>query len=139
MRIALVLSLLLLAANASGDSLTKQMRGCAAIESDDERLSCFDALSQSLDARAEQMFGREKKHITEEAPEQMAAKILSVQEGAYGKAIIALDNGQLWRQNDNLRVLWSAGDPVIVERGIFGSFFMRSADGGRKIRVKRQR
>ncbi|WP_237065455.1 hypothetical protein [Microbulbifer guangxiensis] len=139
MRKTIFLSLLLLATSASADSLTKQMRGCASIQSDKERLGCYDALSKSLDERAEQNFGQEQKRIVEEAPEQITAQISEVQEGAYGKAIITLDNGQVWRQNDSGRVRWSAGDRIVVERGLFGSFFMKPAQGGRKIRVKRER
>lgn len=139
MRTPLFLALLLLASSVSADSFTKQMRGCASIESDQERLACYDALSQSLDERAEQIFGHEQKRIVEEAPEKITARITEVQEGAYDKAIITLDNGQIWRQNDSGRVSWKSGDKIVVERGLFGSFFMKPAEGGRKIRVKRER
>ncbi|WP_141398452.1 MULTISPECIES: hypothetical protein [Microbulbifer] len=139
MRLTLFLSLFVLACGASADSLTNQMRGCASIKSDNERLACYDALSKSLDARAEDIFGQEQKRIVEEAPEQITAQVKAIQKGAYGKAIIVLDNGQVWRQNDSGRILWDAGDSVVVERGLFGSFFMKSTGGGRKIRVKRER
>ena len=129
--------LLLLASHASADSLTDQLRGCAAIKQDSERLACYDALSGSLEKRAKQNFGREQAQISEEAPDSISVKIAAIEPGAYGKLIITLDNGQVWRQNDSVRVHWDSGDQVQVERGALGSFFMRLEDGGRKIRVKR--
>lgn len=137
MRTLLLAALLLSAAAANADSLTKQLRACATIKSDGERLACYDTLGNSLDQRAEQNFGHEQQRIAEEAPDSINAAITSVQAGAYGKLVLALDNGQVWRQSDSARVNWSQGDKVLVERGLFGSFFMKDADGGRKIRVRR--
>lgn len=129
--------LALLGASASADSLSKQLQGCATIEADTERLACYDALSKTLDRRAEQNFGQEQQRIAEEAPDSIEATIAEIREAAYGKLMITLDNGQVWRQNDSARVTWKSGDPVILERGLFGSFFMKRPDGGRKMRVKR--
>ncbi|MFC6632064.1 hypothetical protein [Microbulbifer taiwanensis] len=130
--------LALLAAGATAeDSLTKQLRGCSTIKDNSERLACYDALSKTLDKRAEQIFGQEQQRIAEEAPESIDATIAEVQKIAYGKLLITLDNGQVWRQNDSGRVHWKGGDTVTLERGLFGSFFMKAEDGGRKIRVKR--
>ncbi|WP_193164707.1 hypothetical protein [Microbulbifer hainanensis] len=137
MRNLYLTALLLLASHASADSLTDQLRDCAAIKQDSERLACYDDLSGSLDKRAKQNFGREQTQISEEAPDSISVKIATIQSGAYGKLIITLDNGQVWRQNDSVRVHWDSGEQVLVERGAFGSFFMKLESGGRKIRVKR--
>ena len=137
MRILLFTTLLALAAGASADTLTNQMHGCAAIENDSERLSCYDALSKTLDRRAEDNFGQEQKRIAEEAPDSISATVSKIQEGSYGKVVVTLHNGQVWRQNDSGRVHWDQGEQVLIERGVFGSFFMKSTEGGRKIRVKR--
>lgn len=140
MRKLLIIPLLALAAaGASADSLTSQLRACAAIEADDERLACYDALSGTLDQRAEQNFGQEQRRTTEDAPDAIEAAIVEISKTAYNKALITLDNGQLWRQNDTTRLTWKVGDAVIIERGLLGSFFMKQAEGGRKIRVKRIR
>jgi len=129
--------LALLATGANADSLSGQLQGCATIAADSERLACYDTLSKTLDGRAEQNFGQERKRIAEEAPDSIEATIAGIQEAAYGKLLITLDNGQVWRQNDSARVNWESGDPVIVERALFGSFFMKQPDGGRRMRVKR--
>lgn len=137
---ALTLIALLLAAAGAGadtDSLTNQLRGCASLDKDSERLACYDALSGSLDERAERDFGREQERIAEEAPDSMQAKIDDIGEAAYGKLVFTLDNGQVWRQNDSTRVIWDEGDTVVVERALFGSFMMKKVGGARSMRVKR--
>lgn len=91
---------------------------------------------QLLAKRAEQDSGQEYKQ-TEEAPESIEAKIAEIQEGAHNKKIVTLENGQVWKQNDAGRIFWKSGDLVVVERAMFGSFFMKPADGGKKMRVKR--
>lgn len=137
MRSLLLFTLLICAAGACADSLTTQLRGCTSIKNNNERLSCYDALSKTLDRRAEQDFGQEQQRIAEEAPDSISATIAGIRDGAYNKVIVTLDNGQVWQQNDSGRVHWDQGEKVLVERALFGSFFMKSAEGGRKIRVKR--
>ncbi|WKT61953.1 hypothetical protein Q2E61_07075 [Microbulbifer thermotolerans] len=140
MRTLLIIpTLILAAAGASADTLSKQLRACAAIEASDKRLACYDTLSGTLDQRAEQNFGQEQLRITEDAPDTIEAAIADISKTAYNKALITLDNGQVWRQNDSTRLTWKVGDAVVLERGLLGSFFMKQADGGRKIRVKRIR
>jgi hypothetical protein len=51
--------------------------------------------------------------------------------------IITLDNGQIWRQIDLARVSWGEGEVVEITRGMLSSFFMRSTESGRRIRVTR--
>lgn len=138
MRTVLTLTLsTLLAASATADSVTNQLKGCSTIKADAERLKCYDALSNSLEQRAEENFGQEQRQVVEEAPDSIEATITQIDQAAYGKLLITLDNGQVWRQNDSGRVNWKSGDKVIVERALFGSFKMKSASGGRTLRVKR--
>jgi len=137
MRLLLPTALLVLATQASADTVSDQLRDCAAVATDSERLACYDALTGSLEQRAAQAFGHEQQQIAEEAPDTISATIAEVQSGAYGKLLITLDNGQVWKQNDSHRVYWNSGDQVTVERALLGSFFMKSANGGRNIRVKR--
>ncbi|WP_143732686.1 hypothetical protein [Microbulbifer sp. GL-2] len=126
----------LLTGSVYANSINKQLKACSEIMQDSDRLVCYDGLSNSLEQRAEQDFGQELKQVSE-APESIEAKIANIQKGAYDKKIITLDNGQIWKQNDSARTHWSSGDRVTVERALFGSFFMKLADGGRKMRVKR--
>lgn len=137
MRTFTLAALLLVATGAGANSITNQLKGCASLEKDSERLACYDALSRSLDERAEENFGREQERIAEEAPDSIKAKVDRIQEAAYGKLVITLDNGQVWRQNDSTRVTWDQGDTVMVERALFGSFMMKKMGGARSMRVKR--
>ncbi|MCW8127903.1 hypothetical protein [Microbulbifer halophilus] len=137
MRTLTLIALLLAASGSGADSITNQLKGCASLEKDSERLACYDALSRSLDERAEEDFGREQKRIAEEAPDSIKATVDRIREAAYGKLVITLDNGQVWRQNDSTRVNWNEGDTVMVERALFGSFMMKKEGGARSMRVKR--
>ncbi|WP_237058541.1 hypothetical protein [Microbulbifer sediminum] len=131
--------LALVPALALAKPLPQQLRACASIQADAERLTCFDRLADSLDELARENFGNEQEAATREAPDSILATIEKVEEGAYGKHVFYLENGQVWRQNDSKFVSWEAGQQVELDRGLFGSFFMRDADGGRSIRVKRVR
>ncbi|WP_226648206.1 hypothetical protein [Microbulbifer variabilis] len=135
-RIFLISLLAILAPSVYADSLGKQLKECSEITSNSNRLACYDKLSNSLEEQAEQDFGQEYKQ-TVEAPESIEAKIAEIQEGAHNKKIVTLENGQIWKQNDTGRIFWKAGDLVVVERAMFGSFFMQPIDGGKKMRVKR--
>ncbi|SHE77895.1 hypothetical protein SAMN04487965_0636 [Microbulbifer donghaiensis] len=129
----------LLAATATADTVTSQIKGCSTIKADAERLQCYDALSDSLEQRAKANFGQEQQQVVEEAPESIEATITQIDKAAHGKLLITLDNGQVWRQNDSGRVNWKSGDTVTVERALFGSFLMKPVEGGRSLRVKRVR
>jgi hypothetical protein len=140
-RSLLFLTIILFGTSAAGQTLTEQLRACAAIESSGERLGCYDAINESLDQRVEQSFGQESElaaQIAEEAPESILVAIVEMQEvGLDGQLVITLDNGQIWRQIDVNRVDWLPGEEVEITRGLFRSFFMRSAEGGARIRVSR--
>ncbi|WP_444909155.1 hypothetical protein [Microbulbifer sp. TRSA005] len=135
-RIFIISLLAILTPNVYADSLGKQLKHCSKVTSNTDRLACYDKLSSSIEKRAEQDFGQELKQI-KEAPESIEARIAEIQEGAHNKKIVILENGQIWKQNDTGRVFWKAGDLVTVERAMLGSFFMKPADGGKKMRVKR--
>ncbi|WP_444933748.1 hypothetical protein [Microbulbifer sp. JTAC008] len=138
MKTALIFSMLVfLSPSIFAQSITSQIKSCSEIESQNKRLSCYDQIAASLEQHAVRDFGHEQKLASEEAPEKIDAKITAIQMGAYNKRFITLDNGQVWKQNDSSRVFWNVGDSVIVERALLGSFFMKPADGGRKLRVKR--
>ncbi|WP_299585003.1 hypothetical protein [uncultured Microbulbifer sp.] len=135
-RIFIASLLTLLAPTIYANSLGKQLKECSEITTNTDRLSCYDKLSLSLEKLAEQDFGQELKQIAE-APESIEAKIADIQDGAHDKKIVTLENGQIWKQNDTGRIFWQAGDLVIVERAMFGSFFMKPTQGGKKMRVRR--
>ncbi|WP_444907751.1 hypothetical protein ACJJIR_06705 [Microbulbifer sp. SSSA008] len=117
--------------------LTEELAKCSRIEADIKRLSCYDMLTDSLKDRAKNEFGKKQKSVVTETPSFIEARIVSITKGAYHKSLIKLDNGQVWRQNDDSRIHWKTGSLVVVEKAMLGSFFMQAKDGGRKVRVKR--
>ncbi|WP_444884288.1 hypothetical protein [Microbulbifer sp. PSTR4-B] len=135
-RIFIISLLAILTSSVYADSLGKQLKHCSKVTSNTDRLACYDKLSNSIERRAEQNFGQEYKQ-TVETPESIEARITEIQESTHNKKIITLENGQIWKQNDTGRIFWKAGDLIIVERAMFGSFFMKPANGGKKMRVKR--
>lgn len=137
MKASLLAGLLLAAGVASANPLHEQLQTCASMKDNETRLRCYDTLSGGLEDQAQQDFGRERQRISEEAPRSIAATIAGIQPGAYDKLTVTLDNGQVWRQTDSVHVNWKSGEQVVLERGAFGSFFMKKASGGRGIRVKR--
>ncbi|WP_066965080.1 hypothetical protein [Microbulbifer sp. Q7] len=140
LRIVRAASLALLASLAlptSATTLAEQLQQCSQFDDDNKRLACYDKLSGSLKQHAERQFGQEQKQVIENAPESISATITSAKEGAHGKFIFTLDNGQVWRQTDSNRSIWRGGEQVTLERGALGSFFMRKTTGGRSLRVKR--
>ncbi|WP_139169343.1 hypothetical protein [Microbulbifer yueqingensis] len=135
----LIPAIFLLAPTLHAEPLPDMLRECAAIKADDERLQCYDELSGTLDELAKRNFGKEHEAATGEAPESLVTTIEKMEESAYGKQFFYLENGQVWKQTDSKFVSLKAGDRVELDRGLLGSFFMRNANGGKSIRVKRVR
>ncbi len=61
--------------------------------------------------------------------------VVEVHKSASGKAVITLDNGQVWKQSDGSRARLSVNDKVTIRRRSFGSYSLYSAKTS--IRVKR--
>lgn len=139
--IAAVIPLAILTAQAlptAADTLSEQLQQCSQFSNDKKRLACYDQIAGNLQQHAEKQFGQEQKQAIEEAPDSITATITEATEGAYGKYIFTLDNGQIWRQVDSSsRAIWRGGEQVEIERGALGSFLMRKTSGGRSLRVKR--
>ncbi|WP_404341901.1 hypothetical protein [Pseudoalteromonas mariniglutinosa] len=82
-------------------------------------------------------FGLEHKDVAKENDDHIIAVVKSVKEAPYGELIIALENGQQWRQvgSDSLRL--KSKDSVVIQRGMFNSFLLKVEGQSRSIRVKR--
>lgn len=127
-----------LALPALAETVNEQLQQCSQFSDDKKRLTCYDKLAGNLQQHAEKQFGQEQKQAIEEAPSSITATITKATEGAHGKYLFTLDNGQVWRQaGSSSRSIWRGGEQVIVERGALGSFLMRKKTGGRSLRVKR--
>ena len=138
---------------------TQALKACSFIESDFNRLLCYDnimagkilakesvteklAPSKTTDIPAVAVtkaddFGLEHKEEHNEKGNEITAIIISVEEAPYGELIITLDNNQQWRQigSDSMRL--KAADKVMISRGMFNSFLLRKEGQNRSIRVKR--
>ena len=88
---------------------------------------------------AEAIFGLEHKQKPEEGrPDELRLKWTRKKKDAYGKWIIAMENGQVWHQTDNTRFIFRNSEQlVIISRGLAGGFFMRELDRKKRIRVTR--
>jgi len=71
--------------------------------------------------------------------EQITAQVTEVRAGTYGKLVVTLDNGQVWRQLDSPAPRMKAGDKVRIRRAALNSYVLVRAEGGRAIRVHRDR
>jgi hypothetical protein len=88
---------------------------------------------------AEAIFGLEhKQKPEEERPDELQLKWTKKKKDAYGKWIIALENGQVWRQTDSTRFSFKNSEQwVVVSRGALGSYFLGEPERNKRIRVKR--
>ena len=103
-------------------------------------LSCgcagSDATAPSKES-GEDRFGKEHWDSERAAPEEITATIVAAELNPYGKAVVRLDNGQIWKQLKNEKVKVTLGDKVTIVRGQFKSFFFKFNDGNRKYRFTR--
>ena len=69
---------------------------------------------------------------------QITAKIVTVSQTGYGRAVLKLDDGATWRQvdDDQLYPRPHAGSVAVIRKAALGSFFM-TIDGQQAIRVHR--
>jgi len=87
-------------------------------------------LSSRPELSQEDLFGQgetEMRKSVQEATDtkeidRIEAIIVEVHKSASGKAVITLDNGQVWRQSDGSRTHLSVNDKVTIRRRSFGSY-----------------
>ena len=97
------------------------------------------------DISPEALFGKNVVEVQESVQEatgtreidQIESRISNVRPSAAGKAIITLDNGQVWTQIDNSRLRLSDYDQVIIRRASLGSFMLKKVGSKTSMRVKR--
>jgi hypothetical protein len=88
---------------------------------------------------AEAIFGLEhKQKPEEERPDELQLKWTKKKKDAYGKWIIALENGQVWRQTGSTRFSFNNSEQwVVISRGLLGSYYLGEPERNKRIRVKR--
>ena len=145
----LLLPLLLFTHSALADPALIQ---CRQIEEAEDRAACYDKVVDSrypaesnMVPDAQSLFGTadaEAKRIVEttlaiEQIDQIRATVADVGESPGKKLLVALDNGQVWRQLDNKTLRLRNGEAVIVRKASLGSYLLEKESGSRSIRVKR--
>lgn len=145
---AIFLSLLLAQNLPSEDALLK----CTEITSDAARLACFDEAVAGLRIEANRRAEQQKAQAVEEFGitnpnedeqlQEVAAAVIDVRIDRAGRAVVTLDNGQVWRQ------LQSGNRPVrsidfkrmktaTIKKAALGSHRMTVEPLGRSFKVKR--
>jgi len=100
-------------------------------------------LSSEPKLSQEDLFGKgetEMRKSVQEATntkaiDRIEAIIVEVHKSSSGKAVITLDNGQVWKQSDGSRTHLSVNDKVTIRRRSFGSYTLFNKKNS--IRVKR--
>jgi len=100
-------------------------------------------LSSGPKLSQEDLFGQSGTEIRKSVQEatdteeidRIEAIVVEVHKSASGKAVITLDNGQVWIQSDSTRARVSVNDKVTIRRRSFGSYSLYSTKTS--IRVKR--
>ena len=86
---------------------------------------------------ASERFGLELKQAPVEQLEQLRATVVKRKKDPYGKWVITLDNGQVWKQSESASFRFPS-EQVTIERGVLGAFYLRADGQNKSIKVKRQ-
>ena len=162
----LLLILALISLDVSADAMSTKLLSCSAIDAPLERLACFDKIVTGLStsvtapgpaaeamqeplpvatasqlestdsAAGNQQFGQEHWESQREGM-QLEARVSAAYKNAYGKWVVTLDNGQVWKQLRSETIRISVDDNVLIERGLMNSFFFRLNDNDRQIKFSR--
>ena len=145
---------------------TAAVYACVELEDDAERLACYDSAVGRLQQAEEagelttvsredieevrrESFGLSLPSLPrlalpslggdDEELNRVTVAVDRVRADAYGKAIVTLENGQVWRQIDDTRVLAirRGAEMAEIRRASLGSFKMK-LDNGRSFRAKRE-
>jgi hypothetical protein len=99
----------------------------------------------SADISPEALFGKNLLEMQESVTkatntseiDEITSFVSEVRSSASGKAIITLDNGQVWAQTDNSRLRLSGYDKVIIRRASLGSYLLFKSGSKTSMRVQR--
>jgi hypothetical protein len=133
----------------------EELRSCAAINRNTERLACYDrAVAAMIEGKAPEGLAAATPEATfgvissaRGAPassgaeakadlQSLTANVKGFGRGADGSLLILLDNGQTWRQLSGSESLLKVGDTVTINRAALGSFQMVMPTG-RSAKVRR--
>ena len=136
------------------ESLDANVRACARLQNDRERLVCYDRRVAPLasadapqdEAPAEEMFGVDasmsapaasepERPASREELSEITAKVKSVQKVGRSTQIV-LDNGHVWQTDDDRELLLKPGDSITITRAALGTFRL-ATPSNRYARVRR--
>lgn len=127
-KIALILIVL------SSNSYATSLKECRAIDTKDERLSCYDQLADEQEGISQSRFGAIKY---KEIPTEKTYSVIEVKK-VHDKYRITMEDGQIWKQVEKSRVFRiNSGDSVTIESGLLSSYFLSKEGSSVKIKVKR--
>ena len=86
---------------------------------------------------ASERFGLELQQAPADQLEQIQASVVKRKKDLYGKWVITLDNGQVWKQSESASFRFPS-EQVTIERGVLGAFYLRVDGQSKSIKVKRQ-
>jgi hypothetical protein len=129
-------------ADLASDAL-EQISKCSSISDPAQRLQCFDRYApRAKDALQPKPADFGNPVTPRQEVEQVAATVRELSKTVRGRAVFALDNGQVWRQLDSDDV--NVPDPapgsvvkVTIARGAMGSYTLTMEGRNGLIRVRR--
>lgn len=150
---ALMGAMFLMHAVGAAEPVPEAIKSCVGMRNDTERLACYDRAVAHIESgeaapSKENMFGANTSLATPKKPEQAAqdedlkqitGKVVAVSHSEAGSAILTLDNGQVWRQQDaDATLVIEIDDSVTISRASLGTFRLTDKRG-RSARFKRVR
>ncbi|GAC32960.1 hypothetical protein [Paraglaciecola polaris] len=84
-------------------------------------------------------FGLAKVIEPEDKVQKVSTSVTDASKDPYGKLIVTLENGQVWRQTSNSTLRIKTGDQIYVEEGMLGAYFLSKESSNKRIRVKRSK
>lgn len=134
----------------------QQYAQCAAVEPEADRLACYDALAPVMAAAAEAKSGISAKRADAFGAENFAEKddlddidrlsrirsgVAKIEIMSNRRLMITLDNGQVWRQDPDDRIIPAPKEGVVrsatIRRVMLGRYIMNIEPEGRTLRVQR--
>lgn len=159
-----LLSIGMLALPAAAHSQTSvsgaDLQRCAGLTQSMERLDCFDALVRELAPKAPapgdaadssirpareaafgvEAFGSELIEGDDDVPREIQSRLVGEFTGWRGNTEFRLENGQVWRQAGQGRLVYTADAPLItIRRGAFSAYRLSVEGVNSSVTVRRVR
>jgi hypothetical protein len=137
------------------NTLKSQLQHCSTLSNNNERLACYDQLSEkkstlattevvkapiAVTAAENKVDDFGKKHLKKEVAEQDQSIVFTIEKLKklnYDNWQITFKNGQVWRQKDSKKIKLNAGDKVKLSTGFMSAIYLQKTDSNRRITVKR--